>query len=59
MSFQVFQVFQVFRPFEASLGEGKISQPVALEDPATAGTYLVNAGGELLTSGTQKVKPQE
>ena len=40
-------------------GDDKISQPVALEDPDTAGTYFVNADGDLLVHGTKRVEPQE
>ena len=61
MTFQVFQPFQALRPFTTPVGDdGKISQPVVLEAPALeAGTYFVNALGELLVHGTKRVEPQE
>ena len=59
MTFSPFRVFRPLQPFRVPLGGSKISQPVALEDPATAGTYFVNELGELLVHGTQRVQSQE
>ena len=57
--FRPFDVFRPLQPFRVPLGDSKISQPVALEDPDTPGTYFVTAEGELLVQGTQRVEPQE
>lgn len=59
MPFSVFHPFAGLSPFRTALGDSKILQPVALEDPGTPGTYYVNADGELLTQGTRRVEPQE
>ena len=61
MAFQAFRPFDALRPFRSPVGgDGKIRQPVALEAPALeAGTYFVNALGELLVHGTKRVEPQE
>ena len=59
MTFSPFRVFRPLQPFRVPLGDSKIRQPVALEDPDTPGTYYVNADGELLVQGTRRVEPQE
>ena len=59
MSLQALRPLNAFRPFRVPLGDDMIRQPVALEDPDTAGTYFVNALGELLVHGTKRVEPQE